>query len=201
MADILYTYGNQVYANITNRCNCNCVFCIRHNGSSVGDATNLWLEKDVTLDEIKAAMDAFDFTNYSELIYCGYGEPTYALENLIESARYAKEHFGLKIRVNTNGLGSLIHETNIVPKLKDVVDTVSISLNAPDRETYEQISRPVQKNVNTFEAMLQFASECNIYIPTVKFTVVDIISKEQIAACQNIADAMKIPLRVRTYIK
>ena len=61
MADILYTYKNQVYANITNRCDCSCEFCIRTHRDSVGEADNLWLEKDPTLDEIKAVMDNFDF--------------------------------------------------------------------------------------------------------------------------------------------
>ncbi|MFZ2637162.1 MAG: radical SAM protein, partial [Agathobacter rectalis] len=29
MADIIYTYKNEVYANITNKCDCACTFCIR----------------------------------------------------------------------------------------------------------------------------------------------------------------------------
>ena len=29
MADIFYNYKNQLYANITNRCDCNCQFCVR----------------------------------------------------------------------------------------------------------------------------------------------------------------------------
>ena len=59
MADILYTYKNQVYANITNRCDCSCTFCIRSHGDGVGEAENLWFQKEPTLQEIKEAMDAF----------------------------------------------------------------------------------------------------------------------------------------------
>lgn len=38
-------------------------------------------------------MDEFDFTDYTEFVYCGYGEPTCALDNLIESAKYVKEKY------------------------------------------------------------------------------------------------------------
>lgn len=31
MTDIVYVYGGKVYLNITNRCPCNCTFCIRKN--------------------------------------------------------------------------------------------------------------------------------------------------------------------------
>ena len=90
MADILYTYKNQVYANITNRCNCNCTFCVRCLKDSVGESDTLWHKSEPTLEEIQKAMDTFDFSGYDELVFCGYGEPTCALENLIASAAYAK---------------------------------------------------------------------------------------------------------------
>ena len=76
MADILYTYKNQVYANITNRCDCSCTFCIRTTKDTVGDASDMWFAQEPSLEEIKAAIDAFDFTGYEELVYCGYGEPS-----------------------------------------------------------------------------------------------------------------------------
>lgn len=134
MADILYTYKNQVYANITNKCDCSCTFCVRSLKDGVGDAENLWHQKDPTLEEIKTAMDNFDFTGYNELVFCGYGEPTCALDILLESAKYAKETYGMNIRLNTNGLGNLYHKRNIVPELSAVIDSVSISLNAPTAE-------------------------------------------------------------------
>lgn len=90
MAKILYVYNHQVYANITNKCDCACTFCIRSQKDGVGDADTLWHEKEPTLEEILAAIDAFDFTGYTEFVFCGYGEPTCALEKLLESARYVK---------------------------------------------------------------------------------------------------------------
>lgn len=197
MNNIIYTYNNQVYANITNRCNCRCTFCIRNNMEGVGTANSLWLESEPTLEEIKEAMDRFDFRPYSELIYCGFGEPTCALENLVDSARYVKEHNHISVRLNTNGLGNLYYNKNIVPLLGEVVDTISISLNAPDSARYNEVTRPFHSEA--FAYLLKFASECKEYIPTVKLTVVDVLSAEDIEASRLIADSIGIPLRIRKY--
>lgn len=197
MADILYTYKNQVYANITNQCNCRCTFCIRSHEDGVGDAETLWHKKDPTVDEIKQAMDSFDFTGFRELVFCGYGEPTCALDTLIETARYAKETFGLAIRVNTNGLANLQYGENIVPRLAKVVDTISISLNAPDAKAYSKVSRP--RFDHAFEGLLDFTAKCKELVPHVKLTVVDILAPEDIQASQELAKSLGVDLRIRKY--
>lgn len=197
MADILYTYKNQVYANITNRCDCSCKFCIRSHQDSVGEADNLWHKSEPTLDEIKEAMDSFDFDGYDELVYCGYGEPTCALENLLASAAYVKEKYGIKIRLNTNGLANLYHNRNVVPELAKVIDNVSISLNAPTSEKYQEVTRPQFEN--GFEAMLEFASLAKEAFVHTQFSIVDVLSPEDTAACQRIADERGIYLRIRKY--
>lgn len=197
MADILYTYKDQVYANITNRCNCRCRFCIRSHEDAIGDATSLWHKQDSTPQEIKEAMDAFDFHGYKELVYCGYGEPTCALETLIDTARYAKEHYGLSIRVNTNGLGSLQHGRDIVPELAQVVDCVSISLNAPDEAAYNDVTRPTLPGA--YQAMLDFAVQAARQIPEVRFTIVDVLPEEEIQASKDLAASLHIPLRIRKF--
>ena len=197
MADILYTYKDQVYANITNKCNCRCRFCIRSHEDGVGDADTLWHKTDPTLEQIKEAMDAFDFTGYKELVFCGYGEPTCALDNLVASAKYAKEKYGLSIRVNTNGLANLYYGKDVIPFLTQAVDSVSISLNAPTSEQYNEVSRPQLDNA--FEGLLQFATECKGQIPSVKLTIVDVLPKEEIEACKKLAASLDIPLRIRKY--
>lgn len=197
MADILYTYKNQVYANITNVCDCRCRFCIRSHEEGVGDAETLWHKVDPDLEEIKAALDAFDFTGYTELVYCGYGEPTCALENLVESAKYARDKYGVAIRVNTNGLGNLFHGKDIIPMLAEVVDSVSISLNAPTKEEYMDVTRP--KFDNAFEAMLEFASECKGKIPQVKMSIVDVLPEKDIKASQELADSLGVDLKIRKF--
>ena len=197
MADILYTYKDQVYANITNRCNCRCRFCIRSHEDAIGDATSLWHKQDPTPQEIKEAMDSFDFHGYKELVYCGYGEPTCALETLIDTARYAKERYGLSIRVNTNGLGSLQHGRDIVPELAQVVDSVSISLNAPDEAAYNDVTRPTLPGA--YPALLDVAVQAARQIPEVRFTIVDVLPEEEIQASKDLAASLHIPLRIRKF--
>ena len=197
MADILYTYKIEVLVNLTNKCACSCTFCIRSHKDGVGDADTLWHKKDPALEEVTAAMDAFDFTGYQELVYCGYGEPTCALENLVASAKYAKEKYGIKVRINTNGLGNLYNGKDIVPELMDAVDVVSISLNAPDEKKYMEVTRPQFENA--FQGMLDFASECREKGLEVRFTVVDVLPDEEIKASRQLAESMGIGLRVRHF--
>lgn len=198
MADIIYTYNNQVYMNITNRCDCNCQFCIRSHRDQVGEADTLWFKKEPSLEEIKAAIDDFDFTNYEEVVYCGYGEPTCALENLITSAGYLKKKYGIKVRLNTNGLGNLYHKRNIIPELAPVIDSVSISLNAPTAEKYQEITRPQFENA--FPALLEFAALANKTFSYTQLSIVDVLPKEEIDACQKLADEKGIYLKIREYI-
>ena len=197
MANILYVYKDQVYANITNKCDCACTFCIRSQQDGVGDAETLWHKVDPTLEDIYAAIDAFDFSGYNEFVFCGYGEPLCAFDNLVIAGRLLKSKYpGIKIRINTNGLGNLINKKDTIPAIAEFTDTVSISLNAPNAERYNEISRP-KFGIDSFKEILRFAEECKKYIKTVKFSVVDVISPEEIAECQALADKMEIPLRVR----
>ena len=197
MADILYTYKNQIYANITNRCDCSCRFCIRSHKDSVGEADNLWHKSEPTLEEIKLAMDAFDFKGYDELVYCGYGEPTCALDNLLASAAYAKEKQNIKIRLNTNGLANLYHRRNIIPELAKVIDRVSISLNAPTAEKYQEVTRPQFENA--FPALLEFAELAKGAFEHVQLSIVDVLPEEEIKECQRIADERGIYLKIRKF--
>lgn len=197
MADILYTYKNQVYANITNRCDCSCQFCIRSHKDSVGEAENLWFKTEPTLDEIKKAMDDFDFTGYEELVFCGYGEPTCALENLLASAAYAREKYNVKIRLNTNGLANLYQKRNVVPELARVIDSVSISLNAPTAEKYQEVTRPQFENA--FPALLEFATLAKDAFAHTQLSIVDVLPEDEIKACQKIADDRGIYLKIRKF--
>lgn len=197
MADILYTYKNQVYANITNRCDCSCTFCVRSLKDAVGDSETLWHRTEPTLAEIKKAIDSFDFSAYSELVYCGYGEPTCALDNLLKSAAYVKERYPVAIRLNTNGLGNLYHGRNIVPELAQVVDSVSISLNAPTAEKYQAVTR--LQFENAYPALLEFAALSQAAFQHTQLSIVDVLPADEIAACRKIADERGICLKVRKY--
>lgn len=198
LKDILYTYKDNVYLNITNKCPCACTFCIRSQKNAIGSADNLWLEHNPDFDEVKNAIDNFDFTGYNEVIFCGYGEPTNAFDLLIKVAQYIRNKMNIKIRVNTNGLGSLINERDISEELCQNVDAVSISLNCSNEEEYNRVVRP-KFGIKSYSAMLDFASRCKKYTDDVKLSVVDVIGEEEIAKCQKIADDLDIILRVRKF--
>lgn len=195
---ILYPVGDKLYINLTNQCPCACTFCIRQNGDGAYGSDSLWLEHDPTEAEIKAAFDRVDLSDYTELVFCGYGEPTERMDALCFTADYARKQTGCpKIRLNTNGLSDLIHGEPTAHRLAGLVDTVSISLNAGDEAEYNRVTRPSFDNA--FIALQQFAVDCKSVVDRVMFTVVDVISPEQIALSQEIADRLGIPLRVRPY--
>lgn len=198
VADLLYVYKNNVYVNLTNQCSADCVFCVRNKKSGVGEA-ELVLEKDPSIQELKRELDRIDFSKYGELVFCGYGEPTCALENLLALAGYFRQQHSQKIRVNTNGLGRLYHGRDILPELCEAVDAFSVSLNAPDAEKYDRLVRP--SYANAFEEMLAFAVDAKAAGKEVVFSVVTILSEEEIAQCRELADRLEIPLKVRKYDK
>lgn len=194
--NILYVIDNILYVNITNKCPCNCTFCIRKEGDSVGDSGSLWLEKEPSLSEIINELEKEDLSKYSEVVFCGYGEPLMRLYDVIEVCKYIRTVSNIKIRINTNGLSDLIHEKNTAPMLKGIVDSISISLNAPSKEEYNEITRPIF-GLKSFDSLLNFAKESKENIREVQFSVVDVISEEQIKRCEHISKNMNIPLRVR----
>ena len=195
---ILYPVGEHLYVNLTNKCPCACTFCIRQNGDGAYGSDSLWLQHDPSLAEVKKAFEAWNLADFTELVFCGYGEPTEALEILLLTAPYAMTLPGCPpIRLNTNGLSDLIHGKKTAHLLEGLIDTVSISLNAGTKAEYLAVTRP--KWDNAFEAMQQFASDCKQYVPRVMFTVVDVIPKEEIEAAQQVSDSLGIPLRVRKY--
>lgn len=198
MADILYAYKDNVYVNLTNKCPGNCVFCVRNKKDGVGGA-ELVLEREPTLKELEEAVDAYDFSGCEQLVFCGYGEPTCAVDNLIALAKYFRKNHKQKIRVNTNGLGRLYHKRDILPELCEIVDSFSVSLNAPNAEKYDSLVRPPY--VNAFDAVLDFAVDAKAAGKEVAFSVVTILSEPEIEQCRKLADELGIPLRVRQYDK
>ena len=197
--NISYEIGDKLYLNITNKCPCNCTFCIRNNGDGAYGSDPLWLEHQPTIEEITNDLKNRKLDNYEEIIFCGYGEPTTEFELLKETAKYIRSVTKTPIRLNTNGLGDLINKRDICPEFKGLVDTISISLNASDEKAYDEVTRPSFKGVNCFEEMLSFAQRVEKFVPNVMLTVVDIIGEEEIAKSQAVADRIGIKLRVRPY--
>ena len=196
---ILYRVHRGLYVNLTNRCSCACTFCVRGLADSVGEAESLWLSHEPTYEEVVEAFGAFDMGEFEEVVFCGFGEPTEAWDTLKRVARYVKDAFGLPTRVNTNGLGSLICGRDIAPEFEGIIDTVSISLNAPDAQTYQKIVRS-EFGDRSFDAMLDFAREVKRFVPHVVMTTVDTtISHDGEARCREICEKLGVRYRIRAW--
>ena len=199
MMTITYPVNKGLYINMTNRCPCNCTFCLRHNAEGVFGSDSLWLDREPTVQEVCNSVDTWDVTQFDEVVFCGYGEPTERLEDLLLVAKYIKAKGDIKIRINTNGLADLIWQKQTAPSLKDLIDTVSISLNTPNQEDYLKVVRP-KFGSGSYDAMLRFAKDCTAYVPNVVMTVVDVVtSKEEQEQCRKICENIGARLRVRPF--
>ena len=192
----VYELDGNLYVNLTNRCSNACTFCVR-NGKDDYFGHELWLQREPTASEVIALIG--DPTRYRQIVFCGFGEPTYRLPQLIEIGKAVRQKGGY-VRLNTNGQASLIHGQNVAPQLFGAVDFVNVSLNAESASAYQAVCKSVYGE-NAFFAMIDFAKEVKKAGVEVCFSVVDVIGKEAVAACQAIADEAQIPLRVREYIE
>ena len=198
---ITYQVKNAVYVNLTNRCPCNCTFCLRHNGPGVFGSGPLWLEREPTLEETIDSLGQWDYERFREVVFCGYGEPTERLDVLLAAAAHLKEQDPtLRIRVNTNGLSDLIHGKPTAPLFVGKVDCLSISLNTDDPAEYLAVCRP-KFGEAAYPAMLKFTQEAAALLPSVVMTVVGepVTSLEKQERCRAIAEGLGARLRVRPY--
>lgn len=200
MMNILYDIGDALYVNITNKCQCNCTFCVRKESDSVGGNDSLWLDHEPEISEVIDEFKKIDLNKYSQVVFCGYGEPLLRLNEVVEVSKFIRSISDIEIRLNTNGLSDLVHNKPTACMLEGLIDSVSISLNAPSAEEYLKVTNPPY-GLKSFDALLKFAEDAKKYIKTVKFSVVDIISEEQIKRCHELSKKMGIPLRVREMIE
>jgi len=189
---IAYKIRDNLYLNITNRCTNKCSFCIRFHTDYV-KGHNLRLEREPSEDEVKKEVG--DPSQYKEVVFCGYGEPLLRLDLVKGVATWIKQNNG-KVRINTNGHGNLIHGRNILPELKGVVDSISISLDAHDEETYNKKCRPAFQNA--FGEIINFIKEAKKFIPEVRITVVTLEGVD-VEKCRKIAEDLGVEFRVREF--
>ena len=182
MPTLIYRYKAGLYVNLTNRCPTACVFCIKSRwkmdyrgsdldlggkepdaGAFTGLLSEAWLQKP-----------------FDELVFCGYGEPTMRLETLIKTARAVKTggivHVpkDLRIRLNTNGLGSLVNGRDIVPELKGLIDSAHISINTADPAQWLALMRPAPEYAEKgFESALAFVRASVRVLPETVITAIE----------------------------
>ena len=188
-----------LYVNITNQCNCDCVFCLRQK-KQMAKESSLWLEKEPSIDEIKTELVKAPWNLIKEVVICGFGEPTLRMNELISTLKFVKSNYSnMPTRLNTNGLGELANGRNIAADFKDILDTASISLNASTAERYLKLTR-AKYGIESYEAMLTFAEHMKPYVPNVVLTIVDHVnSEEEIEKCRQICESRNLNLRVRAY--
>ncbi|MBQ8394308.1 MAG: radical SAM protein [Clostridia bacterium] len=195
----LYTLDGNLYVNLTNKCSNGCDFCVRNERTSYY-GNYLWLRHgDPTVEKVIADAKGFgDLSRFKEVVFCGFGEPTYKVAEMVALCDFFHEK-GLKTRLNTNGQGNLINKRDIVPELKDKIDFVNISLNASCVEKYQPICRS-QFGEAGFAGLVEFAKLCRKNGIACRFSIVDCIGEEEVEACKRLAESVKIPLYVRSYI-
>lgn len=191
---ITYKIENKIYVNLTNRCSNSCDFCVR-----ITDAYKeygLWLSREPSAAEVIAELG--DLKDVPEVVFCGYGEPLYRLDAVLEIAAYVHSK-GVKTRLNTNGQAKLICGFDVAPKLKGLIDTVSISLNATSAEKYQAMCHS-EFGEDAYDELLSFAKELKDYVPRVVLSIVDIIGADEVEKAKKIAAGVGVELRVRAYI-
>ena len=195
---VVYWLGNDLYLNITNRCSNNCYFCFRKFKDGI-QGFNLKLRREPSPNEvIKKLQEVINRKNWSEVVFCGFGEPLERLDRVLEVTRWIKKYSGMIVRVDTNGQGCLLNKgRKVVRELKEAgVDKISVSLNAHEKETYNQVCKPTFENA--FENVLGFIEKAGKEFD-VEITVVT-IPEVNIQKVRKIARKLGVGFRIREYI-
>ncbi len=189
---IVYPIRNSLYINLNNRCTLKCAFCPKYNGSWQVHDYDLALDHKPSSEEVIAEIK--DPTQYDEIVFCGFGEPTLRLKELIAVAQWVKGHGG-NVRVNTDGLANLAHNRNVLPELADCVDSLSISMNGQTEDVYNLHCRPGLDN--SWQAMMDFITEAPSYIKDITATAIDGLEGVDVEACEKLANNLGVKFRKR----
>jgi TatD DNase family protein len=190
---IAYKIRNSLYLNITNQCSNRCSFCAKFDDFTV-KGHNLLLDSEPSLEEIMHAVGQPE--EIDEIVFCGYGEPLIRLDIVVKAARELKGR-GYRIRINTDGQANLVHGRNILPELAGLVDSISVSLNAPDADTYGQICN-TPYGAQGFAAVCDFIRLAQQHIPQVVASAVTVPGID-IGSCRVLAESLGAEFRVREY--
>lgn len=189
---IAYPIRDSLYLSITDRCTLVCDFCPKTRGDKLVQGYDLSMDHRPQLAEILASLRSLD--GYQEVVFCGYGEPTLRLKTLLAVAAKVGET-GVPVRLNTDGLGNLVHRRNILPELGRVVERVSVSMNAQNESVYRRHCHP--QLPGSYQAMLDFLRQAPTYITEVTATAINGLEGVDIEACRSLAVSLGVHFRVR----
>jgi len=189
---IAYTIGDRRYLSITDRCTLACKFCPKTQGSMQVHEYDLTFKHRPETDEIIAAIG--DVSDYSWIVFCGFGEPTLRLKTLLEVSDYIKQRGG-RVRLNTDGLANLVHKRNVIPDIAECIDAVSVSLNAQNESIYNFHCAPAL--AHSWQSMLDFLELASVSIPDVTATAINGLPGVDITACHSVAKQYGVKFRQR----
>lgn len=192
MAELVYDIDGKRYINLTNACSLKCNFCPKHNGSWNVKGHELELDFNPRAEDIIAQIG--DLKNIPEVVFCGFGESTLRLKELIKVAQHVKRK-GVKTRLNTDGLGNLVNKRNILPELANCIDALSVSLNAQNETVYNRHCAPTL--AGSYQALLEFIAQAPNYIDDVTVTAIEGLPGVDIRACEKIAKDFNVQFRKR----
>jgi len=216
---VAYKIRNSVYINLTNKCTNRCTFCPKYQGGKSNFCVkgyNLELKKEPSADEVISSV--FRYYNFSEIVFCGLGEPTLRLETLKKVTKAVKERKreqaeipgavsdfvnsgGLKIRLDTDGLANAVYGRNIAAELEGLIDSVSISLNAQNSALYNDICDPriiMGKGIDAYGSVLEFIKESKKHIKNVTVTAIDLPGVD-VSFIENLAKNLGVNFKPRHY--
>ena len=205
MYTLVYSINNEenpktVYINLTNACTNSCIFCIREQKDDVC-GSEMWHDDNYSLEDVINQFKKY-VASVREVVFCGYGEPFLKKDMMKSFCEYLRKNYPyIKIRVNTNGHANAIYKTNEAEEFKNLIDSVSISLNAPSEQEYNEICNP--RVENAYESVKQFAKACKDAGMDVTMSVVtgfDKIHNIDVKKCEEISADLGVKFRNREYI-
>ena len=188
-SSIVYALHGNLYLNMTSRCTLGCAFCPKFKGIRViqGYALHLRPIEEPSVTQILAAVD--DPRVYKEIVFCGLGEPTLRLYDVLEIGHALRRQGGY-VRLNTDGLANLVYDRDVTPDLEDNIDALSVSLNAQDEATYNRLCLPTMPG--SYQAMLDFTQRAHDFVPDIRVTAIAGLEGVDIPACERIAQQMGV---------
>ena len=190
---IAYRIRNSLYLNITNRCSNRCTFCPKFDDFTV-KGHNLMLDNEPSFEEIMSAIGQPE--GIDEIVFCGFGEPLIRLDLVKQVAGELKQK-GFCIRINTDGQANQVHGCDILPELAGLVDSISVSLNAPDAATYSRICNTPFGEAG-FSSVCDFIRTATVHIPQVIASAVSLPGID-LEECRRLAESLGAKFRVREY--
>ncbi len=191
--DIVYKVGRTLYVNLTNRCSNHCNFCIADYGPELW-GYHLRFESpadEPKAEQVKSAIE--DTYDWDELVFCGLGEPWLRIDTIVELLKSLNIPRS-QVRINTNGHAFLVAPESLLKTVAKYVGSLSVSLNAPDAESYQQICQPKFKE-RAYPALLSFIKKArelfSVTATAVSSSGVDIKATEELAA------QLGVPFRLR----